>query len=60
VACRNYAFDRLNATAVYSIIRDTNTASQRVAERNGMKIVDRGVRHYKGIDMPHFLYEIER
>ena len=35
-ACRDYAFDTLGAQAVYSIIRDTNIASQRVAERSGM------------------------
>jgi predicted dinucleotide-binding enzyme len=32
----SYAFEQLNAQEVYSIIRDTNAASQKVAERNGM------------------------
>ncbi|GHT17887.1 acetyltransferase [Bacteroidia bacterium] len=38
IACKNYAFKTLNAEKVYSIIRTNNIASQRVAERNGMKI----------------------
>ena len=40
-ACRDYAFSALHADRVYSIIRDTHTASQNVAVRNGMKIVER-------------------
>lgn len=56
-ACKEYAFSRLNAEEVCSIIRDTNTASQRVALRNGMKKSDEiFVKHYRGEDMPHFLY----
>ena len=33
MACRAYAFERLGFNEVFSIIRDTNTASQRVAQR---------------------------
>ena len=35
-ALKQYAFDTLGAQRVYSIIRDTNIASQKVAMRNGM------------------------
>ena len=35
-ACKEYAFETLEADEVSSIIRDTNTASQNVALRNGM------------------------
>ncbi len=35
-ACKEYAFDTLGFDQVYSIIRDSNLASQRVAIRNGM------------------------
>lgn len=31
IACRDYAFDKLDADEVFSIIRDNNTASQNVA-----------------------------
>ncbi len=55
-ACRTYAFDIIKADEVCSIIRDTNTASQKVAVRNGMHIVDRSTKHYKGVDMPHDRY----
>lgn len=58
-ACRDYAFQTLHAEAVYSIIRDINAASRRVAERNGMTVVDRGIKQYRGVDMPHFLYEVK-
>ena len=60
IACRNYAFDKLNADEVFSIIRDTNVASQNVAKRNSMTIVDQFVKHYRGVDMPHYLYSVKR
>lgn len=59
VACKNYAFEVVKTKEVYSIIRDTNTASQAVAKRNGMSIRGRLVKHYHGIDMPHILYCVE-
>ena len=59
-ACRDYAFEILNAGEVYSIIRDNNTASRNVAKRNGMKIRGSFVKHYYGIDMPHDLFCITR
>jgi len=59
-ACRDYAFEKLKASEVFSIIRDTNTASQKVAERIGMSKVDTFIKHYRGIDMPHFLYSVPR
>ena len=40
-ACKQYAFEKLNASEVCSIIRDSNTASQNVAMRNGMVMKDR-------------------
>ena len=56
IACREYAFHTLGFTEVYSIIRDTNAASRKVAERNGMKEVGRLVKHYRGVEMPHVVY----
>lgn len=58
-ACRRYAFETLGAEEVCSIIRDTNTASQNVAKRNGMTVKDSWVKHYRGVDMPHFKYVIK-
>lgn len=58
VACRNYAFETLNAPEVFSIIRDSNLPSRRVAERNGMEVWGRMVKHYYGMDMPHLVYSI--
>lgn len=58
-ACREYAFGR-GMDEVYSIIRDTNAASRRVALRNGMKLRGSIVKHYYGMDMPHDIYSVRR
>ena len=55
-ACKKYAFETLLAEEVCSIIRDTNTASQNVAIRNGMEKADSFTKHYRGVDMPHYRY----
>ena len=60
IACKQYAFTVLGAKEVYSIIRDSNFASQRVAERNGMRRCGRFIKHYYGIDMPHYVYCVKR
>lgn len=54
--CMDYAFTRLDAREVCSIIRETNLPSRHVAERNGMTVRDTWVKHYRGIDMPHVRY----
>ena len=59
-ACKEYAFTKLNADKIHSIIRDTNIPSQNVAKRNGMSITDSWVKHYRGIDMPHYLFTAEK
>jgi ribosomal-protein-alanine N-acetyltransferase len=59
-ACKKYAFEVLKADEVYSIIRDNNIASQNVAKRNGMTEVDKFVKHYYGIDMPHLVFSVKR
>lgn len=56
VACKDYAFNNLGEKRVYSIIRDLNLPSRRVALRNGMKVCGVQVKHYYGIDMPHLIY----
>ena len=59
-ACKQYAFETLGLPAVYSIIRENNLPSRRVAERNGMRVVDTIVKHYYGFVMPHFVYRVEK
>ncbi len=59
-ACKIYAFEKLKADEVCSIIRDTNTASQKVALRNGMTAADCWTKHYRGVDMPHCRYVAQR
>ncbi|MNO19735.1 Acetyltransferase (GNAT) family protein [compost metagenome] len=60
IACKEYAFSVLNANRVYSIIRDTNTASQKVAVRNGMSIIDQDTKNFRNVDMECYLYSVER
>jgi len=57
-ACRRHAFGQLGIPEVFSIIRDTNIASMNVAIRNGMHIRRRFVKHYRDVDMPHFLFSV--
>lgn len=59
-ACRNYAFDVLGAEEVFSIIRNTNSASQAVARRNGMELRGSFVKHAYGADMPHLIFSVKK
>lgn len=59
-ACREYGFNSLHFNTLYSIIRDTNLASQQVALRNGMRVIDTIVKHYRGADMPHLVFCVEK
>ena len=59
-ACKRYAFETLDAQEVYSIIRDNNIASMNVAIRNGMLVRGRFIKHYYGMDMPHYAFSITR
>ncbi|HJA14648.1 MAG TPA: GNAT family N-acetyltransferase [Candidatus Butyricimonas faecavium] len=60
IACKEYAFQVLNFDEIYSIIRDTNIPSQKVALRNGMIEIGRLVKHYRGIDMPHIVFRVSK
>lgn len=59
-ACKKYAFDTLGVDEVFSIIRDNNIASQKVAKRNNM--TERGsiIKHYYNIDMPHLVFSVKK
>lgn len=59
-ACKRYAFETFSVNEVFSIIRDNNVASMNVAIRNGMTIRGTFVKHYYGIDMPHFAFSVRR
>ncbi len=59
-ACKAYAFDHLGANEVYSIIREGNIASMNVAIRNGMTIRKRFIKHYYGMDMPHYAFSVRQ
>jgi RimJ/RimL family protein N-acetyltransferase len=60
IACKQYAFGELGYDEVYSLIRDTNIASMNVAIRNGMIVRGRYIKHYKGEDMPHYIFSVRK
>lgn len=55
-ACRDYAFNILKSDRVISLIRPENTPSRRVAEKNGLKIVQETLWR----NIPHYIYASER
>lgn len=59
-ACRDWAFRELGTDTVHSIVRDTNLASMNVAIRNAMTVRRRFMKHYRGHDMAHFDFAIDR
>lgn len=58
-ACKEYAFHTLGAKEVCSIIRDSNLPSQKVAIRNGMSVTGSFIKHYRGVDMPHYIFSVK-
>lgn len=58
IACKKLAFTM--SDEVYSIIRDNNLASQKVAIRCGMLKIDEFVKHYRNVDMLHYVYQIKK
>ena len=60
IGCKKYAFDIVKVDEVYSIIRDTNSASQNVAIRNNMKLRGQFTKNYHGVDMPHLVYSVRK
>jgi RimJ/RimL family protein N-acetyltransferase len=60
IACKRYAFDTLGFDELFSLIRDNNYASMNVAIRCGMLVRGRYIKHYKGEDMPHYIFSARR
>ena len=56
----DWAFTHLDTNEVWAQIRDTNLASINVAIRLGMTARCRFIKHYRGVDMPHFGFAITR
>lgn len=59
-ACRDWAFETLGVPEVYAKVRDTNIPSMNVAIRLGMTVRRRFVTRYRGVDMPHYAFAIDR
>ena len=58
-ACKKYAFVKLKFKEVFSIIRENNVPSIRVAQRNGMQCLGSMLKHYYGLDMPHLVFSVK-
>ncbi len=54
--CMDYAFGHLQVEKVVSLILSENVPSQRVAERNGMKVERQVMFH----ELPHLVYAMKR
>jgi len=59
LGCKKYAFEKLNAEKVCSIIRESNIASQNVAKRIGMEITETFIKHYYNMDILHYIFEVK-
>jgi [ribosomal protein S5]-alanine N-acetyltransferase len=59
-ACVAHAFAELDAPAVWAKVRDTNLASMNVAIRLGMTVRRRFLVHYRGVDMWHLGFALDR
>ena len=55
-SCKDYAFNVLNKYKVYSIIRENNILSQKVAIRNCMEKIGEIVKFYCDMNMIHYIY----
>ncbi|MGW9626819.1 GNAT family N-acetyltransferase [Microbacterium sp. NPDC055521] len=58
--CRDHAFTVLGTDRVWAQVRDTNIASMNVAIRLGMTVRGRFLKHYRGVNMPHLAFAIDR
>ncbi|MEH1863296.1 MAG: GNAT family N-acetyltransferase [Nostoc sp.] len=55
-ACQDYAFNVLGSVRVISLIRPENIPSCRVAEKNGLKVVQETLWR----NIPHYIYAVQR
>lgn len=56
LAVRDWALQETNYKELIITTRDTNIASMNVAIRCGFIIKKRLIKHYRGIEMPHYLF----
>ena len=59
-AMADYAFHTLQAPRIVCDIRPMNLASIAVAKRLGMTETGSFVKHYRGREMPHLIFELNR
>ena len=59
-ACKKYAFEKLGAEKVHSVIKVDNHSSIKVAESIGMSREDTFITQYYNGDMLHYLYSVHK
>ncbi|WP_236096399.1 glutamine-hydrolyzing GMP synthase [Helicobacter sp. MIT 11-5569] len=60
LACLEYAFKNLGLEEVYCLVKEDNFASQKVAQKLGMRKVGELVKLYRGKELLHFVFKIEK
>lgn len=59
-ACVSWGFEHLDVDRIWAKVRDTNLASMNVAIRLGMTARRRFPVRYRGVDMPHIAFAVDR
>lgn len=59
-SCVEYCFNVLKASEIICDIRPENKASIRVAEKIGMKVQGKFVKVYRGKEMPHLIFKLDK
>lgn len=59
-ACKEYAFQTLEAEKVHAIVKISNAASIQVAESIGMEVEKEFIKLYYDKKMPHYLFAVSR
>ncbi len=57
---KEYAFTHLDCSEIFSIIRENNLPSIKIALNNGMVKVGNQMKHYKGINMAHEVFSVSK
>ncbi|MCL2109164.1 MAG: GNAT family N-acetyltransferase [Oscillospiraceae bacterium] len=60
IASKNYAFDVLGESEVFSLVSDTNIAAINVAIRNGMLVRGRFIKQNKGVNLTHYIFSARK
>lgn len=58
--CVKYGFETLGLEEVYCLIKEDNTASIKVAKKLEMELIGKHIKNYKGKELPHCVFRLEK